>query len=108
MDSGAVLDMISFLRGQRLHAAADAFSNRVAMEYDTGNAGHAADSLMKLWDLIPEDMFEVFARRIANEGPIVPIAEAEEVASRFAELGMDEFQRIYMRRIQQFRDAEGY
>lgn len=108
LDSGATLDMISFLRGERLHAAADVLSNRVAMEYDTGNAGHAAGSLMTLRNLMPEDVFEVFARRIANEGPILPVAEAEEVANCFAELGKDEFQRIYLRRVQQFRDAEGY
>ena len=106
--SYAPLEMISLLREEGLHAAADGLSARVATEYDPVLSGPAAHALKYLRHLMPEDVFEVFANRMANNGPIIPVAEAEELAKCFAELGKGALQQTYLQRLQQFRAAEGY
>jgi hypothetical protein len=52
-------------------------------------------------------VFEAFADRMASEGPILPVADAEEVGKCFAEMHKIVLRQVYLQRVQQFRDAEG-
>jgi hypothetical protein len=106
--SYAPLEMISLLREEGLDSAADELSVRVAAEYDPVLSGAAAHSLKYLRPLMPEDVFEVLANRMANQGPILPVAEAEQLAESFAELRKNALQQTYLQRLQKFRAAEGY
>jgi hypothetical protein len=106
--SYAPLEMISLLREEGLLSAANELSARVAIEYEPVLSGAAAHALKYLVPLMPEDVFEVFANRMATEGPILPVAEAEQLVECFAELGKNVLQQTYLQRLQEFCAAEGY
>ena len=105
--SYAPLELISLLRAEGTDSAADALSIRIAMEYDPVISGAAAYALKYLRPLLAEDVFEVFADRMASDGPILPVAEAESVAECFAEIQKIALRQVYLQRVQQFRAAEG-
>jgi hypothetical protein len=105
--SYAPLEMISLLRAEGMDSAADDLSARVAMEFDPVLSGAAAHALKYLRPLMTEDVFEAFADRMASEGPILPLADSEEVGKCFAEMHKIALWQVYLQRVQQFRDAEG-
>jgi hypothetical protein len=106
--SYAPLELISVLRMEGLHTAADALSVRVALEYDPVLSGAAAHALKYVRKLMPRDAFESFSNRMANTGPILPVADAEKLADCFAELGKNMLRQTYLQRLHEFRAAEGY
>jgi hypothetical protein len=105
--SYAPLEMITLLRADGLVSAADDLSIRVAREYDPVISGATAHALRYLRPLMSENTFEVFANRMANEGPILPVAEADDVADCFTEMQMMGNRRVYLQRVRKFRIAEG-
>lgn len=105
--SYAPFELLSLLREEGLDSAADGLSIRIAAEFDPVSSGPALHALRYLPPLMAPDTFEAFAYRMAIEGPILPVAEAEGVAECFAEMGQLELREAYLQRVREFRAAEG-
>jgi len=105
--SYAPLELLQMLSFRGYEEGCRRLSRRIAQEYDPVLSHSSVVALDYLRRNHCTQDYHSMARRLAETGPILPLAGAEELANLYLTRGFSELHRIYSQRVLDFRRQEG-